>query len=173
MGNITPLQAKPKNLHTPSPSRIPASHPISHQREEHCARPNFSKRQSKRQRRKPSCKRLSVSSLPSSVRICTLYLPLAPSQPTPDSAGDPTIGQQREAQGRQSASQPTTAHRLILPLSPDPVVGLGSPTTDARVPYVPFLGPNSWGRQHENNKNSQQQHEHTRVASSPIPPSGP
>lgn len=72
-----------------------------------------------------------------SLRFCTLYLHLHHPAYARFS-GDPTIGQQRKAQGRQSASQPTTAHRLILPPSPDPVVGLGSPTTDARVPNVRF-----------------------------------
>lgn len=69
--------------------------------------------------------------------FCTLYLHLHHPAYARFS-GDPTIGQQRKAQGRQSASQPTTTHRLILPPSPDPVVELGSPTTDARVPQSVF-----------------------------------
>lgn len=62
-----------------------------------------------------------VSSLPSSVRICTLY------QPTPDSAGDPTIGQQWEAQGRQSADHSTSTHPSTIARS-----GSGTELTDHR-----------------------------------------
>lgn len=66
------------------------------------------------------------SELQASVLLCLAWT--CTIQPTPDSAEDPTIGQQREAQGRQSAKS------ADLRTSPDPVVGLGSPTTDARIP---------------------------------------
>lgn len=168
-----------KESHTPSPSRIPASQPIAYRKEEQfclssrsCPTRIF--RNVKANGRGES--RAASVCLCRACQFCA-HLHLVPAPCTIPayarfSGGYPTIGQQREAQGRQSASQPTTTHRLILPLSPDPVVGLGSPTTDARVPYIPFWGRILGGDSTRTIKIAKQ-HEHIQVASSPIPPFGP
>lgn len=108
----------------------------------------FSKRQSKRQRGQPSCKRLSLVPAACAFALCTCTCTI---QPTPDPAGirlSASNGGTR-APVSQSADHSTSTHPSTIARS-----GSGTGLTDHRrsSTQIPFWGRISWGRQENKNR---------------------
>lgn len=108
----------------------------------------FSKRQSKRQRGQPSCKRLSLVPAACAFALCTCTCTI---QPTPDPAGirlSASNGGTR-APVSQSADHSTSTHPSTIARS-----GSGTGLTDHRrsSTQIPFWGRIPWGRQENKNR---------------------